>query len=213
MANRRSRPRSGLTREKVLDAAIAFVDEHGPAALSTRKLGTALGVEGMTLYYYVPNKAALLDGMVERILQWAIAEAGPLDSPVPWPETVRNTATALRTVLRRHPGTLAVIATRPAASPAALRILEDGLAALCAQDVPLDLAMDVLNAAVVFTIGHTLAEVGRTPGADADDTAAPDVTAYPHVARAYTTGAGLDSERRYDRTLQMIIDGHAALIG
>ena len=33
MVDRRSRPRAGLSREKVLDAAIAYVDEHGLDAL------------------------------------------------------------------------------------------------------------------------------------------------------------------------------------
>jgi AcrR family transcriptional regulator len=227
---RTSRPRSGLTREKILDAAVAFVDEHGPDALSTRRLGAALGVEGMTLYYYVPNKAALLDGMVERLLLDAGTALDPAAADRPWPETVRAVAGGLRAALLRHPGMLTVIATRPVASPTALGILEYGLAALRAQQVPLDLALDVLNAAVTFTIGHTLAEAGRTPGADTDEAdassgtdAAPgtdaaaaagtvDHTRFPHLAEAYATGAGLDAERRFTRTLGMIIAGYAELV-
>ncbi|WP_073809764.1 TetR/AcrR family transcriptional regulator C-terminal domain-containing protein [Kitasatospora sp. CB01950] len=211
MADRRSRPRTGLTREKILDAAIAFVDEHGPEALSTRRLGAALGVEGMTLYHYVPSKAVLLDGMVERLVLQAADEAGPAQD-APWTEVVRDTANALRAVLHRHPGMLAVIATRPVNSPAALVLFDRTLGRLHSQGVPLDLAMDVLNAAMTFTIGHTLAEIGRTPGtpAAAFESASPS-DAGPHLGEALAVGAGLDFERRHHRTLAMIIDGYAAL--
>ena len=51
---------------KVLDAALELVDRVGVDGLSMRKLGVALGVEAMTLYHYVPNKDALLSGLVER---------------------------------------------------------------------------------------------------------------------------------------------------
>ena len=88
-AARKTGPRPGLSRDKILDAAIAFVDEHGLTALSTRKLGAALGVEGMTLYYYVPNKAALLDGMAERLLQRSLGDLLP-DPGTPWPEAMRQ---------------------------------------------------------------------------------------------------------------------------
>src|ERR1700733_10707474 len=113
---RAGKPRAGLSREKILDAGIAFVDEHGIAALSTRRLGAALGVEGMTLYYYVPNKAALLDGMVERLLQRSVGDLLP-DPGTPWPEAMRQTARTLHAILREHPAMLTVIATRPASTP------------------------------------------------------------------------------------------------
>ena len=60
--------KAGLSREKVLAAALALVDREGIAALSMRKLGTELGVEAMTLYYYVPNKDAVLDGLVNLVV-------------------------------------------------------------------------------------------------------------------------------------------------
>ncbi|MER6893289.1 TetR family transcriptional regulator, partial [Amycolatopsis sp. NPDC000740] len=76
MSDRRARPRAGLTRERVVDAALAFVDEHGIAALSMRKLGAELGVEAMTLYHYVPNKEALLDALIDRLVS-ALAGIAP----------------------------------------------------------------------------------------------------------------------------------------
>jgi AcrR family transcriptional regulator len=230
---RTGRPRAGLSREKILDAGITFVDEHGIAALSTRKLGAALGVEGMTLYYYVPSKAALLDGMVERLLQQSIGAMLPAPG-TPWTTALRQIADALRATLLAHPGMLTVVATRPVNTPGAFRLLEAGLAILRAQGVPLARAMDVINAVSTFTIGHTLAEAGVTPGQEGagqegaglvgtglvgtglvgtgPEAEAPDVDAaeYPNFAEALATGAGLDFEARFGQAVDILIAGYAA---
>ena len=210
---RSRRSRAGLTREKILDAGIAFVDEHGIAALSTRRLGAALGVQGMTLYYYVPNKAALLDGMVERLLQRSVGELRP-GADTPWADAMRDMAWALRATLLAHPGMLTVIATRPADTPESIGLLESGLAVLRGQGVPLGLAMDIINAVTVFVIGHTLAEVGQTPGYEGTepdtDSFTVDPAAYPNFAEALATGAGLDFEARFKLVLDILIAGFTA---
>ncbi len=80
-------PRTRLSRERVLRAAVAFADENGIGSLSMRKLGEALGVEAMSLYNHVANKDELLDGMVSRH-RWAI---GLMESRTsPGPATLRH---------------------------------------------------------------------------------------------------------------------------
>lgn len=210
-ADRRRRPRAGLTREQILDAAIAFVDEHGLAALSTRKLGATLGVEGMTLYHYVPSKAALLDGMVERMLDQSLTRSS-IAPDMRWPDAVRAMAEAFHATLLEHPAMLPLIATRPVASPAALRILEDGLALLRAQGVPLGRAMDILNAVMMFVVGHTLAEAADTPGhedAGASEPPPVDPAQFPNFAQAIQTGAGLDFDTRFATVVDILIAGFA----
>ncbi len=210
---------SAGSASSMMDAAIAFVDSRGLATLSTRKLGAALGVEGMTLYHYVPTKAALLDGMVERVLEQAAGQLTPTEDQ-PWPDAIRGVAIRFRDVLLAHPGLLGVVATRPVNSPGAFRILEAGLAVMTSQGVPLSGAMDTLNAVMTFVVGHTLAEAGQTPGhedaegtggtEDGENTEIPDPVAYPNFAEAVRTGAGLDFASRFRRTLDILIDGYAA---
>jgi AcrR family transcriptional regulator len=53
--------RAGLTRERVLAAAVALADEGGVEELSVRKLAKKLGVEAMSLNNHVANKDRLLD--------------------------------------------------------------------------------------------------------------------------------------------------------
>jgi AcrR family transcriptional regulator len=211
-ADRPSRRRAGLTCQRILDAAIEFVDEHGLAALSTRKLGAKLGVEGMTLYYYVPNKAALLDGMVERMLDRSL-QSSSIAPDTPWPDAVRAMAHGLRAALLEHPAMLPLIATRPVATPAAVQILEDGLALLRAQGITLGRAMDILNAVMMFVIGHTLAEAADTPGHEDAVTPQPpavDPDQFPNFAEAIQTGAGLDFDTRFTTVLNILLAGFSA---
>ena len=51
----------------MLRAAVAFAEEHGIETLSMRKLGESVGVEAMSLYNHVTNKADLLDGMTDLV--------------------------------------------------------------------------------------------------------------------------------------------------
>ena len=65
--------RAPLTKDKIIEKALEVLDADGVDGLSMRRLGEALGVEAMALYHYFPNKDAILDGVLERI----IAETGP----------------------------------------------------------------------------------------------------------------------------------------
>jgi AcrR family transcriptional regulator len=55
-------------RAEILDIAVALADERGLAAVSMRAIAERVGVTPMALYPYVGNKAALLDGMLGRLL-------------------------------------------------------------------------------------------------------------------------------------------------
>ena len=48
--------RAPLSRERVLQTAIALADEHGLEAFSMRKLANELGVEAMSLYHHVAQQ-------------------------------------------------------------------------------------------------------------------------------------------------------------
>lgn len=197
----------------MLDAALAYVDREGLAALSMRKLGAELGVEAMTLYYYLPNKDAVLDGVVERVLATAVAPAAGPD----WQAWLREFAVSLRTALLGHPHVLPLVVSRPITTPASLTAVERGIQALHAAGFPLGRAFDVLNAVAVFTIGHATAEVGVTASQDggADWTgfvAALDPAEFPMIVEASRTGAGVEDESRFHFALDALLTGFAAAL-
>ena len=59
--------RPALTRERVIAAAVALADAIGVDALTIRKLAVELDVKPMTIYHHVPNKEAIIDGMVDLV--------------------------------------------------------------------------------------------------------------------------------------------------
>src|SRR4051812_33503120 len=106
------RPRVPLSRERVLQAAVAFADENGVESLSMRKLGEALGVEAMSLYNHVANKVDLLDGMIDVVFSEI-----ELPSGTDWRTAMRRRAISAREVLSRHRWALRLMESR--ASPGA----------------------------------------------------------------------------------------------
>src|SRR5918992_4282985 len=101
--------RQPLSRRRILEAAVRFVDREGLEALSMRKLGGELGVEAMSLYNHVPNKGALLDGMVEVLLGGV--EIPPRSKD--WEERVRDGYRAFRRLAHEHPNVFPLLVQRP----------------------------------------------------------------------------------------------------
>ncbi len=92
-------PRTPLSKERVLRAAIEFADERGVDALSMRKLAQELGVEAMSLYNHVANKDEILDGIVDLV-------AAEVELPAPgtdWKAAIRQIALSTHDALVRHP--------------------------------------------------------------------------------------------------------------
>lgn len=141
---RRSRP---LSRDEIVETALAIVDSEGLSALTMRRLAATLGVEAMSLYYHVPNKEALLDHLVDRMR----AEVRLPDStPVAWPDAFEAIFVEYRRVLTRHPNMLPLAARRTALSGAS------GLTYLIDQGLPVDVAVGLYQTLVALTIGWSM---------------------------------------------------------
>jgi AcrR family transcriptional regulator len=148
--------RQRLTREKVLRAALEFVDANGLAALSMHKLGAELGVQGMSLYSHVENKDALLDGIVEA-MTWE-AEMPPADG-TDWQGALRRLAAEIRGLIRRHPAAAPLLVSRPVMPVRRLEQTDAYVKLLMRAGFTEDRAMDVLRTVVVYAHGYALAEV------------------------------------------------------
>jgi AcrR family transcriptional regulator len=106
-----------LTRERVLAAALKLADQGGLEGLSMRKLGQALGVEAMALYYHFANKERVLDGIVDLVF-------GEIDLPTTgedWKVAMRRRAISVRDALLRHRWAIGLMESRTHPGPANLR--------------------------------------------------------------------------------------------
>ncbi|NEC10033.1 TetR/AcrR family transcriptional regulator C-terminal domain-containing protein [Streptomyces sp. SID7909] len=121
-------PRHGLTRDRIVHAAIALADVEGLPALSMRRIATDFGVSTMALYRHVPNKGELVRLMSEAVFEGA--PPGP--RPTGWREQLEREARWLWTLYLRHPWMARAMSalTRPTASPHAMRYTERALSSL-----------------------------------------------------------------------------------
>ncbi|MGW2421809.1 TetR/AcrR family transcriptional regulator C-terminal domain-containing protein [Streptomyces sp. NPDC001709] len=205
---RRRGERVGLSRQRILDAALDLVDRRGLKALTMRSLGEQLDVEAMTLYHYVPNKDALLDGLVEQVFK---AAAPAMDGSSDWQAALRAYAKALREGLLRHPAILPLVSSRPAVTPATLDDIEACLRMLTDNGFPLGRALHALNALSVFAIGHAVMEAqlvvdAHEPGGTGR-LAELGAERYPLITRAARDGAGVDDEERFALAVDAMLIG------
>jgi AcrR family transcriptional regulator len=199
--------RATLTHDYIIRTALAIIDRDGLDALSMRKLAAELGSDPMAAYHYLPNKAALYDGVVEAI--YAEMDLDDLSLSGGWREYLADSARRMRDVLRRHPKALPIIATRPAYPPSILAMADHSLRLLQRAGLPPSAALDVISCLRAYTVGHVLAELGEPVGGPttATEDAATAMAAYPHLAAAIATGYRPDEQ--YERGLLALLDGFA----
>lgn len=153
-----------LTRQRVLATALRLVDAEGLDALTRRRLARELGRDVMTLYRYAPDQAALLDGIVELVLDELELPEGGQD----WQTQLRRSAHSFRRLALAHPHVVNLLLTRPVATafglrpPATLRPLEHFLEMLTSAGFTAPDAMRIHRAFVGFLYGHLLAELQDT---------------------------------------------------
>jgi AcrR family transcriptional regulator len=118
--------RAQISRDVILEASLAIADADGLAAVTMQAVALALAVTPMALYRHLDGKADLLDGLVESLLTQVELPA----SELPWEERLRALARSTRALAQRHPNVFPLLLTRPAVTPASLRVREAVLVAL-----------------------------------------------------------------------------------
>ncbi len=111
----------GLSHEQIRRAALRLIDKDGIEAFSTRKLGGALGCEAMAIYWYYPNKEALLDAVVDELLSTIEVDAAAGGD---WVAAMRSLAYAYRGLAHEHPRAFPLLATRRFATESTYAFLD-----------------------------------------------------------------------------------------
>ena len=121
---KKTRAQPNLTSERVRDEALRLIEAEGLEGFSTRKLGRALGVEAMAIYWYYPSKEALLDAVVEALIAKLGSVAPDNKPPVDFIDALRRLAHAYRGLAHAYPSAFQLLATRRFATEGTYRFLE-----------------------------------------------------------------------------------------
>ena len=157
--------RERLSRDTIVNGAIALADAEGLDAVTIRRLAEDQGVTPMALYWHFKDKGELLDGIAERLFA-GVRLPGP--SRKPWPEQLRSILEALSDALRPHPEVAALVSDRVLSSEAGLTVAESTLALLRHAGLSAEQAAQVggylLNAVAMLVTS----EPGREYGPDSE---------------------------------------------
>ena len=208
--------RTPLTRQRVIEGAVALADEVGIHPLTIRALAERLGVKPMALYHHVAGKEQIIDGMVDHVF----AEIALPPEGMEWRAALRVRSRSAMDVLARHPWAAPLMETRTNPGPATLRHHDAVLA--CLRGGGLSIAMTAHAYALIdaFIYGFALQEAGLP--FDTPEEAAAVATAmiehfpaaeYPHLnefTTAHVLQPGYDFSAEFDYGLDLILDALAA---
>ena len=198
--------RRPLSRRRVLEAAVRFADREGLEALSMRKLGAELGVEAMSLYNHVPNKDALLDGMVEVLL-------GELEVPPEggdWEGRVREAYRGFRRLARRHPNVFPLLVVRPPDTMDGVWLVEEFLKTMRGAGFDETTALYAFRTFSGYAMGYAMAEIrgfAMEPGGGRAGAAALPAEEFPHISGLGDRLGEVDRDAEFEFGLDLIVGG------
>ena len=208
-------PRARLTRERVLQAAVALADRDGLESLSMRKLADDLGAGAMSLYHHVPNKEQLLVGMVDIVF-------GEIELPttdVEWKTAMRARALSTRAALGRHRWAIGLMEGRTTHGPSNLALHNAVLGCLRGAGFSLEMTVHAYSVQDSYIYGFALQEQDMSPETSADFAAEAQrqmeeyravLEAYPHlveVVGGHVAKTGYDYASEFLFGLDLILDG------
>ena len=108
-----------LSRERIVQAALALIERDGLDAFSTRNLGRELGCEAMSIYHFFPSKQHLIDALVDHAVGSIVfAQEG---SAV---ERLRAAMRSYRQMAHRYAKLFPVIALHRLNTPTGVGVIE-----------------------------------------------------------------------------------------
>jgi AcrR family transcriptional regulator len=226
----RDRARPRLSREEIVDAAIAIADAEGAEALSMRRIAQVLQAGTMSLYWHVSSKEHLLELMRDMLM-------AEIEVPAPsgdWRADLRALAVSSRAMLSRHRWLMNFVGGRPPLGPSTLLILEESLALV--RPLRLDPAgeIGILTAVNTYVNGTVLQETQEISTVEAEQQARAvglrqalrerqewrdrlaGTGIFPNVVRFLDSGIDPDAAEtrdvRFEFGLDCLLDGIAARI-
>jgi TetR/AcrR family transcriptional regulator, tetracycline repressor protein len=212
-------PRGGrkptLSRDRIIEAVAALLEDEDADAITTRTVGEALHVHPTALYRYFRDMDSLLREAADHILRDLVPESVQPDPVHPDASTaldnVEELCLRLRATLMTYPGAARVMAPGPSRKLNERRFTERMLALLSGAGLPDDQVVLAYHALVEYIVGssaidsnardQTLDEAHRNWRTEYLNS---PPTRFPHTVRlAHSLYPSQDTQFRFGLTLIM----------
>jgi AcrR family transcriptional regulator len=213
------RRRAPLSRDAIVDAALAILDADGFDALTIRRLGQELDTGSASLYWHIAGKDELCELVYDRIM-------GEIELPDPeperWDDQLKDLARQAYRTMLSHNDAVRLSIGRPPAGPNTLRIVEWMLGLMRAAGIPDQPAAFFGNVLGRFLDASVLEASTAATADDADGSqeAGPDrareywarlpVEQFPNLTALAETTFAADADSLFEFGLDLVVRGLAA---
>jgi AcrR family transcriptional regulator len=154
---------SGLTKEKIVAAAIEQIDRNGLMGFSLRDVARSLGVYPSAVYWHVQTRDDLLASVVEATM----ADVAPPPGKLVWQDWFRRLFTRCRDVIREHPNVAPLLGGHLVANASlSPGMIDRILAVLVKAGFKDDQIVDMYNVAIATMVGFATLEFASMPTDD-----------------------------------------------
>lgn len=201
-----------IDRARIVDEALALLNEVGMDKLTTRKLAERLGVQQPALYWHFANKSALLDAINSAMLQRYHTHRvpGPDEN---WVDFTFATARSMRhTMLSVRDGARLAAGTRPSVDDFADAERQLGL--YVAAGFSAEEALQISISVARYVVGYVLEEQGERARMEEDAGSLGDLDAelapFPILLEAFHSlekAGTINTEQGFERGLWYMVEG------
>ncbi|MEV8436052.1 TetR/AcrR family transcriptional regulator C-terminal domain-containing protein [Actinosynnema sp. NPDC051121] len=208
----------GITRERIVTAALELLDDKGIDGLTVRALATRLDVRAPALYWHVRNKQELLDEMATEVMRRVTGALAAHPPGAGWRDDLAAYARVLRSEYLLHRDGARTFSGTRLTDPDVVRMKEPWFERWADSGwTPAD-ADDAVDLVTAFVVGFVIEEQERRQAAETDP------TRHSVALREAWLGEGAslvkqaahlhdDGDQRFERHLGIVLDGLAARPG
>jgi AcrR family transcriptional regulator len=216
------RPRTPLSREAIVDAALRVLEREGPDGLSMRQVAQELGTGAASLYWHVSSKDELANLIVDRV---GSEIQVPEPDPSRWEEQLMEWMVQAREVMKRHPGVGALTLGRIPIGPNTVQWMEWLLGLLRDAGVPDRIAAYAGDLGGLYLGAHALEDAIGLRSPTGEDLTPEEIVGmfrgyleslpsdrFPNIHETMDDILAGDAEERFRLGLELIIRGIASYI-
>ncbi|MBJ7341255.1 TetR family transcriptional regulator [Mycolicibacterium sp.] len=196
--------RSTLTKEKVVDAAIAIIGDGGLEAFSMPKLATSLGVRAPSLYHYFADKDALL-AAVARVVSTSHLDPSAIPPDADWTDVLVIQAVTMRRTIVAHPH-CAPLLVRFMPRDNMFGEYEQACLFLTDAGVPAKWHVTIVDGLTALTIGAAILGENAAHYAEGGDGPTPDPEDRPALHTALSAIGGLNPDELFETFVRTYLD-------